>query len=272
MLNKFAGSVLKNFFRACIIFDIFALFRLIYRNKVTILFYHGVSLSPENELSNNDGKHVKASKFEGQMRYISQKYNPVSLSDAIAILKGRKKGVPNAVVITFDDGYYNNFEFAYPIIKKNNIPITIFLTTNYVDSPDKRRFLTWEEVKRMHQEGVAFGAHTVNHPYLTRISKNEIINEINDSKKDIELRLDNQIDSFSYPYGSFNENVKEAVRDSGYSCALTVNYGLNDSASDLFALKRIPINNNFTFEYFVSSLFPLFRGFISKIYTQKRIS
>ncbi len=267
MVNKFTSLILKSFFRACIIFDIFAFFRLIYRNKVTILSYHGVSLFPENESCNNDGKHVKTSKFEEQMRYISKKYNPVSLSDAIAILKKEKRGVPNAVAVTFDDGYYNNFEFAYPIIKRNNIPIIIFLTTDYVDSPDKRRFLTWEDVNRMRREGVAFGAHTVTHPHLTKIPKEEIINEISTSKKDIELRIDNQIDSFSYPYGSFNENVKDVVKDSGYSCALTVNYGLNDPASDLFALKRIPVNNNFTFEYFVSNLFPFFIKLVLKVYS-----
>lgn len=241
-----------------------------YSDKVAILFYHGVTPYPKNEPNNSDGKHVELKKFEKQMRYISRKYNLVSLQVVVELLKGERRIPRNAVAVTFDDGYYNNLQFAYPIIKKYEIPITIFVTVNYVEKSDNHNFLGWSEIRLMHNEGVIFGAHTVTHPHLSMLSQQDIVNEVRDSKEIIESRLNDKIDYFSYPYGNFNETVKEAVKNNGYSCALATAYGVNDPFSDLYELKRIAVNNNFTFEYFVASLLPFLGNFISAFYSNRK--
>jgi peptidoglycan/xylan/chitin deacetylase (PgdA/CDA1 family) len=225
-----------------------------------------VSAHPEREPNNSDGKHVELSKFEAQMRYISRKYHVVPLKDVITLLKKREKITRSVVVVTFDDGYYNNLDCVLPVVKRFSIPITIFLTTNYADLGKDSGFLGWEEICNMHKQGVKFGAHTVTHPVLTRVSNNQAMFELRESRRGLGSRLKDDIYFFAYPYGIFNQDIADMVSEAGYSCAFTTVYGVNTYDSDLYKLKRIAINNNFSFEYFVANLFPYLRNIVNKMY------
>jgi len=260
------STIFKSIFRFFVYLNVLALFRFINRDSIIILFYHGVTPCPEREPNNFDGKHIELKKFEKQMRYISQKYNVVSLDEAIAMLRNEKKIVPNTIAVTFDDGYYNNLDCALPVVKRYSIPITIFLATNYADIGKGSGFLGWEEICNMHKQGVKFGAHTVTHPVLTQTSNDQAMFELRESRRELGSRLKDNIYSFAYPYGTFNQNIADMVSETGYSCAFTTVYGVNTSDSDLYKLKRIAINNNFSFEYFVANLFPCLRNIVDKMY------
>ena len=225
-------------------------------------------MKPENEPNNSDGKHIDVEQFEKQMRYISLKYNPIPLKYAVEKIRGRLDRPLNAIAITFDDGYRNNLDFAYPIAKKYRIPITIFPNINCTAQKNNANFLHWEDIIALHRGGVDFGSHTVSHPHLTTINEAELFREINNSKKILESRINEEVYSFSYPYGEFNYKVKDLVKQNGFSCALTTEYGINDFNTDLYELKRIPINRNYTFIYFVSSLYPFFHN-LTKIFIHK---
>src|SRR3989344_4724847 len=110
------------------IFRIYSLLRLARRNKILILAYHGVSAKKITSLENFDGKHVHKDLFEKQVRYLKKYYNILSLDDYINSVKYGKKLPANSVILTFDDGYRNNFTVLAPVAKKHKIPITIFLT------------------------------------------------------------------------------------------------------------------------------------------------
>jgi peptidoglycan/xylan/chitin deacetylase (PgdA/CDA1 family) len=116
-----------------------------------------------------------------------------------------------------------------------------------LDSPElKDRMLTWEEVRISKSQGVSFGAHTVSHPSLARISADEAREEIHRSKKMMEERLDSEIRTFAYPYGSaedVDKKVRDIVSEKGFSCALTLQDGANSGGSDLFMLKRTCVTN-----------------------------
>lgn len=269
ILKRFIGLTSKVLFRIFINLDMILLLRFLYRSKVIILFYHGVSAHPEKEPSNADGKHVGLAKFERQMRYISRKYNPVSWKVAVELLKGERKYPLNAIVVTFDDGYHNNLDFAYPVAKKYKIPIIIFLATSYADKGNISGYLSWKEIEHMYADGVEFGAHTITHPYLSELHSPELDKEVAGSKKIIEAHLKMRVDTFVYPYGSFNKDSRLAVKNAGYSCALTTIYGVNNINNDIYKLKRIPVNNNFSFTYFVASLFPLFGNLIYNLYSKQ---
>lgn len=115
------------------------------------------------------------------------------------------------------------------------------------DSPELRdRMLTWEEVKESKSQGVSFGAHTVTHPSLARISPDEAREEIHGSKKMMEERLNSEIKTFAYPYGSakdVDERVRDIVSEKGFLCAVTLQKGVNNVGSDPFMLKRTCVTN-----------------------------
>jgi len=112
-----------------------------------------------------------------------------------------------------------------------------------VDDSELPQMLTWEQVKEMSDNGITFGAHTLSHPMLTKIPLEDARKEIAESKRVLEEKIQKPVKYFAYPYGTetdFNEDIKNIVKDSGYTCALTFIAGYGDQNSDLFALDRFP--------------------------------
>lgn len=161
------------------------------------------------------------------------------------------------IVVTFDDGYSNNFDNAFPLLKKYNLSATVFLATDFVDGKIKsedfggknfnERPLTWDEVKIMDRAGIKFGSHSKTHPFLSKLSESELKVELIDSRKRIEEILGHGIDSFAYPFGdvdSFDDLTKKALMESKYNHAYTNIMGSNSSnPNDKFALRRIRIHS-----------------------------
>ncbi|MCK5127029.1 MAG: polysaccharide deacetylase family protein [candidate division Zixibacteria bacterium] len=116
------------------------LFRKANRRRLLILMYHGVV--PEDI---NIWTQVPAIEFDRQMKYISEKYNVVSLEDAVGMISGEKSMPDYPAVITFDDGFNNNKTYAYPILKKYNLPATIFLSTSIIDETNDYQGLLWPD-------------------------------------------------------------------------------------------------------------------------------
>ncbi len=247
-------SLAKRLFRTAVALDLVFPVRFYYRRKLLILFYHGVSNDVCRQPRHQDGRHVDTGKFRLQMEYIARKYHVISLSDAVRLLAAGKKLPGNPVVVTFDDGYHNNLDDMYPVVARLGIPVTIFCSTDFARRG--RDYLSWEEMVFLHEQGIAFGSHTVTHPHLTRISKEEARNELSGSKEELESRLKSPVDFFSYPYGENDDAVRRLAREAGYKAACTVCYGANDCTTNLFALKRIAVNDRYSFEFFTAALFP----------------
>ena len=159
------------------------------------------------------------------------------------------------IIITFDDGYGNNFEHAFPLLKKYKCQATIFLITDYIDGKlESQKFcgenldlrpLTWEEIRLMDCSGIRFGSHSRTHPALIELSHDAVKEELLNSKKRIELELGHAIDGLAYPFGSrssFDLNVKEIAKETGYKYAYTNIMGINKGGSqDNYSLKRVRI-------------------------------
>jgi len=291
------------------------LLSLISKKGVIILTYHRV---------NNDTEpfSVSLKNFEKQIEYLAHKKRIISLEELITNIQKGIELPKGCVVITFDDGYKNNYTNAYPILKKYNMPFTIFLATDYISSDkliwsdelrykikksncksivlrtnnsqrynmrnekekintidnlfrflidcstEKRKeilselndklkvevpkqvventMLSWEDVKEMTVDGniPSFGAHTCSHCNLTSVSLEDARKEIAESKHIIEKEIGKEVKFFSYPYGRYNERIKQIVKENGFVGAVTINYGENGLESDLFALKRIGVNDS----------------------------
>lgn len=209
---------------------------------VPILMYHSVGpFSAKWERLT-----VLPSTFERQMRFLrSHHYSIITVEELAELLKEKKKIPHNTVVITFDDGMLNNYEYAFPVLKKYRIPATIFVIANEVARPQGYR-LNWEQIQEMQNSGlVVIGSHALDSVPLTNISQeDEIKKQIIDSKKILEEKLKRKVNTFSYPEGRFTEQIRRFVIDAGYTAAVATNPGKKFSNKDIFALKRLRISSN----------------------------
>ncbi len=207
-----------------------------------IIMYH--SVTPQTTRENKIEVTVKA--FERQMRFLKEhNYNVVPLETARDLIKNKKKIPSRTVAITFDDGYKDNYIYAFPIFKKYNFPATIFIIINEVGRPEGDR-LSWDEIRVMQDSGIiTIGSHTLSHPILTEVNSGQRLkNEIFDSKMILEEKLGKKITIFCYPSGRFNAKLRQLVIDAGYQMAVATKPGKKYPNDDIFAFKRLRISEN----------------------------
>ena len=141
-----------------------------------ILAYHGIDSYPTNSYT------VKLDNFEDQMKYLEENYHVISLLDYLKILENNVIYLPNTVVVTFDDGFKNFYNLAYPILKKYQIPATCFVITSKTDL-NIADFMCWSDLREIMAEGlVNIGSHTVSHRPLSKLTDEELTQEIFESK------------------------------------------------------------------------------------------
>lgn len=207
---------------------------------VPILNYHEVSLNGRQDNLLN----VTAKNFETQMSFLKRhKYNVISLDELVSSITSKKPLPRNSVVLTFDDGNADNYEHAFPVLKKYGFPATIFIAVRLIG---KKGFLTWEQIVEMEKGGITFGSHTLNHVYLPDLSQSKQKKEIYASKKILERRLGHSVNHFCYPKGGFSNEIKGFVRSAGYVSACTTNRGYDRFNRDVYELKRIRFANKYT--------------------------
>jgi peptidoglycan/xylan/chitin deacetylase (PgdA/CDA1 family) len=303
------------------------LYKEVHRGKATILVYHRVL--PEKEMDGmyvQPGMYVRQDVFEKQMRFLKEQFRLVSLAELLGLWERKRYDQSQRYcVITFDDGWLDNYIYAYPILKKHSIPATIFLSTSFigtrnwfwpdkicflldhylrthteekkryislqwaqypwmkgfekgpseeridliierwktlpegeihnfientgrvleVDWPDKRLVLNWKEIEEMSGNGISFGSHSVHHRILTRVGVAEAREEIENSLEMLTGRNINFIPVFCYPNGSYNDEIQEIVKRSGYRAAVNGHSGFErELPEDLFGIKRIGVHND----------------------------
>lgn len=293
----------------------FAPFHLLNREKISILMYH--RFSREKNLFK-----TSSAEFSAHLEYLKKHNRVLSLTDATSYLKNGKTPPPNSTVITIDDGYADAYEIAFPLLKKYEMPATLFAVTDFLDAkcwlwtdltryiltatkkdflnvefedgekieteltgetrnletasrinsrlkqmPDERKDekikeiagildveipalptaeyapVSWEQAREMDAQNLKIESHTATHPILTNISAARLDGELQTSKRKLETILDREIETFCYPNGSLNEAVWRAVEKANYKCAVTTDYGFNESGANPFLLKRVDAPN-----------------------------
>ncbi len=138
-----------------------------------------------------------------------------------------------AVALTFDDGYLDFYQQAWPILRDRNLPATVFLITSALDggSHNGRPCVNWSNVGELHREGITFGAHTATHPNLAQVTQQRAGQEILDSKFAIEDRLREPVEQFCYPYGVSTDPLRQFVGEHfEIGCSTELDY-LSSSSS-----------------------------------------
>lgn len=186
------------------------------------------------------GTEIKTPDFEAQMQMLKDKgITVISLQDYLAWRRGEKNIPPRCAVITFDDGWKSQYEVAWPILKKFNYPVTLFIYTEGVRGGHfgGGEAMTWEMLAEMRDAGADIEAHSATHQDLRKgydsIAKKKttgeeyekwLQNEVVGSKQLLEQRLGIKVNSFAVPFGNYNDHVKEVARNAGYEAMFTV-YG-----------------------------------------------
>ncbi len=235
---------------------------------VPILMYHSI-----NPVSNEEYKAliVAPENFKRQMEFLSRnRYNVISLDELAGILNSKKRIPGKTVCITFDDGYADNYEYAYPVLKKLNIPAEIFVMT---DSIDKKDYLTTGQIQEMVKNGIDIGSHTKTHFRLDGRDMDRAREEIFGSKKALEGITAGKADFFCYPGGWFTKDVRQLVIDAGYKGAVATNPGRKYPKDDVYAMKRIriakPANNLFVFWFETSGYYTWIKEHRARHYRDK---
>ena len=228
------------------------------RRNGRILGYHGVHDPPSNPYA------ISTLDFAGQMQLLAEQFTPISVDQLVGCLRNGQPLPPRAVAVTIDDGYSDAYTHAFPILHRFCIPATVFLPVDFIktdasssvsDRSDwattnglaQADFLTWDQVREMSHHGITFGSHTQSHVSLTKLSQQELRQEVEDSKARLEAMLGKPVTGFAYPYGTARDvspQVERAVANAGYQWAVTGFSGANDRHINIYALRRIKVERD----------------------------
>ncbi len=214
---------------------------------IPILYYHSIMVEPGNELR------IPPEQFETQMRYLAERgYNVVSLDQLYQYFY--EKGIlpEKPVVITFDDGYEDNYTNAYPILTKYGFTATVFVVTSYVDG---KGFMSWNQLQELGDNGWQIEGHTINHPSLVKDKLDDVSikRELTEVKDTLEKRFGRIVKFFAYPFGDYNAEVIRAVKEAGYLMAVTTERGWADR-KDPMLVHRVYCFANMGIEEFARRL------------------
>ena len=229
---------------------------------VPVLMYHRISdLTPQEAKSPlMRDLTVSPAHFEEQVKYLVDNGFTCLLASTVETALREHRPLPEkAIAITLDDGYRDNFDCAYPILRKYNVPATIFLVTSTVDTEGH---LTWDNVHTMRPHPVGYGSHTVHHLDLPTLPTDQMDYELRESKRVLESRLLERITAIAYPSGSYNQAVTAKAREVGYLAGWKKGGGPVQPGADPYLLPRVRVNGYATMDDFRRKVW-------SGVYTQK---
>jgi peptidoglycan/xylan/chitin deacetylase (PgdA/CDA1 family) len=210
-----------------------------------VLMYHSIADPPVGKA--HLGLCVSPGMFRFQMWYLKAAgFRVVPLRDILSFIEG-KPSKERLVALTFDDGYQDFFENAYPVLRRYRYPSTVFLVSDLIGRENsweegahmgRRRLLDWDAIHAIKTAGVVFGSHSRTHPFLSRLSPEGLQVEITGSKSRLEAELQLPVDFFCYPYGDYDPRAIDMVKEAGYTLAVTTKRGLVHKGSDPYEIRR----------------------------------
>lgn len=191
---------------------------------------------------------IQPQKLEQQLKYLKENgYETIWASD-LAHLESYQK----PVALTFDDGWEDFYQNGFPLFKKYQMKASFYVITDLIGTPG---YCTLEELKEIKASGlIEIDSHTVTHPRLATLTKENITKELYESKQYLKEKLDITTTVMCYPYGSFNAMVKQISKEAGYKMGLAMDGGIYDTnkSKDIYAIPRIYANRSMTMDTFAN--------------------
>ena len=172
--------------------------------------------------------------FENQLHELRRRgFRFVSLASMVRKIQETGREAPGSIAITLDDGWIDNYRYAFPVLRGLGVPATFFVTTAYLHNGvnDPKR-MSLAQLREIQAAGMAVGGHSRSHPNLTKLRLTEAAKEVAGCKEDLEQALGSRVEVFAYPGGVFNRAVAAVVQDAGYIAACSIlGLGINRPAS-----------------------------------------
>jgi peptidoglycan/xylan/chitin deacetylase (PgdA/CDA1 family)/GT2 family glycosyltransferase len=190
-------------------------------------------------------------------------YHPMSLQAYVQMLHSGVAPLAHAVIITFDDGYVDNFTLAYPLLRRYRIPATLFVVSDRIGGTNDwdrntelrgRKLADWDALCEMRTNGIEIGAHTRTHADLTTCSDRELQVELDGSRTVLQERLGVPAQVLAYPFGKYDQMIQEYVQASGWLGGCTARHGFNTVSAERLALRRIEVAGTDSLARFVLKL------------------
>ena len=208
--------------------------------EVPILVYHHIRAAIPVGSRAERRLTVTVEMFDQQMKYLREhEYHVITFADLANFFNNVGKLPLKSVILSFDDGWEDQFVYALPRLREYHYIATFFVVTNFVGS---RGFVSWSKLRTIIGEGMEIGSHSRSHPYLDKIDNpGTLWDQIYTSKQILESQLGVAVDEFAYPYGSYNAATASTVRLAGYKTARACCVGR--AQSDVFALRAVMAPN-----------------------------
>ena len=214
--------------------------------RVPILTYHQITPAPHPRYAKYA---ITPRDFDIQLQWIADNgFAPIRLEDLFGTAPRDLPAKP--IVLTFDDGFEDCLEHAVPLLQQHRFTATFFLVAGLVGGTSQwlvqergleYRLMDWPSARMLLKAGFECGAHGMNHRRLATLSAEECFHELGDARARLEDNLNSAVRHLSYPYGSFNERVRDVAATCGYLSACTVETGIATTADDLLMLKRLHV-------------------------------
>lgn len=224
------------------------IYRLLLTNGAAVVQFHRV-----NNTGEGDGLTCSVKMFERCCKFFAGYFEVISLRKLVEKLEIGAR-LNRELVITFDDGYRDNYEYAAPVLKAMGLPATFFVVSGFIGTErvawwDKSlrtppRWMTWDEIRTLHGDGFEIGAHTRTHANLGEVFGEKAWEEILGCRRDLEQKVSASIDLFAYPYGKesdITDENREIIKAAGFRCCCSGIGGINGAGTNPFHLRRIPI-------------------------------
>ena len=213
--------------------------------KIPILLYHNfVTTVSESDLDNFNYINTPESFEENIKTLIENGYTIMSMKELNDCDAGKMKLPEKPIIITFDDGYYSNYEYIYPILKQYNVKVSIFIITDKIGQEiDGIKYLGWEECLEMQNSGlVEIFSHSKKHVFYDRFPIRELSDDVLESYEMIEKHLGKQdLKVFAYPYGAYTKETVRTLQNNGIDFQI-YDIGINNFKNlDKEYIKRINI-------------------------------
>ena len=209
------------------------------KNSATIFMYHkfGVSKYPSTS--------VTIDQLESHISELKkQKYNIRSLDFIVDTIINDGDLPNNTIGISVDDADKSFFEVGWPLFKKNNIPVTLFVTTGTIVK-DNKNYINWDQIRKLKEEGVTIGAHSHTHAHMAKIQLDEVRSEIETSNKIFLKELGEIPTLFAYPYGETTSEIIDLIKDYKFKVAFGQHSGIINETSNMYYLPRFSLNEKY---------------------------